>query len=294
MRPACRTVGAMTNEQSPQAVTARKCWRTLEPIHGMVYFVPEAAEEYSSIGVEGRSGYFGSRSAPMGAVAPDVVRATFFNFHPELVYRAMDGLWDRTTPEDLLLARHRAADRALRRLLGDDVDSPDMAVAVDLLRPAVAAACAKPEGRPLFAGHARLPEPDMPHLALWWAVTLLREFRGDGHVAALVDAELSGVEALILHGATGQVPMEVLQSTRSWPEDEWRAGVDRLRNRGLIERSDDGEALTARGAILRDRIEARTDDLATPAWDALSGETAEKLRALARPWSKSISQQAFA
>ena len=277
---------------TPAATIARKCWRTLEPVHGMIYFVPEAAEHYDAIGVEGRSGYFGSRSAPMGAVGPLVVQATFFNFHPTLVQRAMDGLWERTTPEAMLLARHAAADAALRRLLGGTVDDPAMREAVDILRPAVDAACRRPEGRPLFAGHARLPEPEMPHLALWWAITLLREFRGDGHIAALVDAELTGVEALILHGATGQVPMSVLQSTRAWPDDEWAAGVDGLLARGLLE--PEGDALSPAGTALRDHIEARTDELAVPAWQVLDPDDADRVRTIVRPWSKSISETAFA
>lgn len=274
------------------ATIARKCWRTLEPYHGMIYFVPEAAEEYDAIGVEGRSGYFGSRSAAMGAVGPLVVQATFFNFHPGLVEHAMDGLWDRTTPEALLLARHTAVDRALRRMLGGAVEDPSISEALDILRPAVDAARARPEGRPLFAGHARLPEPvDLPHVALWWAITLLREFRGDGHIAALVDAELRGLDALLLHGATGEVPMAVLQQTRAWPDDEWAAGLDDMQRRGLITAE---QTLTDRGRALRDHIEARTDQLATPAWAEIRPDDADRLRSLVRPHSKSISAATFA
>ncbi len=274
------------------ALLARKCWRTLEPYHGMIYFVPEAAEEYATLGVEGRSGYFGSRSAAMGAVGPLVVQATFFNFHPGLVERAMDGLWDRVTPEELLMARHRAVDRALRRMLGDAVEDQSIRDAVDILRPVVDAACARPEGRPLFAGHARLPEPeDLPHVALWWAITLLREFRGDGHIAVLVDAELSGLDALLLHGATGDVPMPVLQSTRAWSDDEWAAGLADMQHRGLITPD---ETLTDDGRRLRDHIEARTDRLSVPAWGVLDVDDAERLRTLVRPHSKSISAAAFA
>ncbi|WP_436792515.1 SCO6745 family protein [Actinospongicola halichondriae] len=278
------------NATATAAVVARKSWRTLEPYHGMIYFVPEAATEYAAIGVSGRSGYFGSRSAAMGAVGALVVQATFFNFDPRLVETAMDGLWERTTPEDLLIARHEAVDRALCRMLGDAVDDRSIRDAVDLLRPAVDAACSRPEGRALFAGHARLPEPEMPHVALWWAITLLREFRGDGHIAALVDAELSGIDALLLHGATGDVPLSILQSTRAWPDDEWQAGLDDMRSRGLI----DGETLTDRGRELREHIEARTDTLAAPAWGAIDPDDAEHVRTLVRPHSKSISAAAFA
>lgn len=279
-------------EPSAAAVRGRKCWRTLEPYHGMIYFVPEAEEEYSAIGVEGRSGYFGSRSAAMGAVGPLVVQATFFNFHPGLVGHAMDGLWEKVTPEELLLARHRAADRALRRMLGDAVEDPSIREAIDLLRPVVDAARARPEGRPLFAGHARLPEPvDLPHVALWWAITLLREFRGDGHIATLVDAELSGIDALLLHGATGDVPMQVLQATRAWSDDEWAAGLTSMQERDLITAD---ETLTDDGRRLRDHIEARTDELAALAWGVLDDDAASRLRGLVRPHSKAISAAAFA
>ena len=269
---------------------ARKSWRTLEPYHGMIYFVPEAAEEYEALGVTGRSGYFGSRSAAMGAVGPLVVHATFFNFHPRVVDRAMDGLWDRVTPEELLAARHRAADRALRRLLGNAVDDPLVREAVDLVRPVVEAARRRTEGRPLFAGHARLPEPEQPHLALWWAITLLREFRGDGHVAALTHAGLSGVEALVLHGASGEVAAGTLRTTRGWPEDQWDAAVGALRDRGLV---DDAGGLTAAGTGLRQGIEDRTDERAAPAWAAIPADDAGRLRSIVRPWSKSIAAGAF-
>ena len=292
----------MTNRDDA-TVYARQLWRTLEPYHGMIYFVPEAEAAYEELGVTGRSGYFGSRSAAMGAVGPLVVQATFFNFHPRLVESAMAGLWDRTTPEAMLLARHRAVDAALRRLLGDEVEADTVQEAVDLVRPAVEAASARPEGRPLFAGHARLPEPDVPHLALWWAITLLREFRGDGHIAALVDAELSGVEALVLHAATGTVPRAVLQATRAWSDDEWEAAVERLRSRGLVEdgpagpddtdRTDGEVRLSPAGTELHDHIEHRTDVLATPAWGAISAEDAARVRAIVRPWSKTIAATAF-
>jgi hypothetical protein len=275
---------------SDAATTARACWRTLEPYHGMIYFVPEAADRYAAIGVEGRSGYFGSRSAALGAVGPLVVQATFFNFRPRLVDDAMRGLWDRATPAQLLAARLDAADGALRRMLGGTVGSDAITDAVALLRPVVDAACARPEGRPLFAGHAQLPEPELPHLALWWAVTLLREYRGDGHIAALVDAELSGLDALVLHGASGEVGMEVLKTTRGWTDDEWDAGLDRMRRRGLI---DADHALTDPGRQLRAHVESRTDVLAATAWRALDAATARQLRALVRPLSSAISEATF-
>ena len=129
------------------------------------------------------SGYFASRAAALGAVGAEVVKATFYNFDPGLVERSMDGAWETAAPEQLSAARLTAADRMMRRLAGDMIDS--LAPAAEIARTAALAACERPEGRALFAGHAQLGWPEEPHLVLWHAQTLLREFRGDGHIAAL-------------------------------------------------------------------------------------------------------------
>ncbi len=264
---------------------ARKTWRTVEPIHGMIYFAPEAAARYEELGLRGRSGYFASRSAPMGPVGASVVIATFYNFEPALVIEAMDGVWDRTTPAALLEARLAAADAALRRALPDGWIDADMREAADLARQAAEVASAHREGRPLFAGHADLPWPDEPHLALWHAQTLLREFRGDGHIAELVVHEISGVEALVLHAATGEVPRAALQATRRWSDGAWDEAVDGLAARGLVQ--DDG-TFTDAGRELRDEIETATDRLASAPYAALGEDGCTRLRELARPWSKAI------
>ncbi len=244
---------------------ARKTWRTLEPIHAMIYFVPEAPQRYAEAGIaDPRSGYFASRSAPLGTVPVEVVIATFFNFCPSLVRRAMRGVWDSTTPEKVLNARLEAVDAALRRALGDVVDSTEMAEAAALARTAALAACDHPEGRPLFAAHAAMPWPDAPHLVLWHAQTLLREFRGDGHIAALVAEGISGIEALILHAATSEVPVDFLRVSRAWPDEEWELAAHRLRGRGLLAEGR-GLALTTAGRAHREWVEQRTDEAAAPA-----------------------------
>ncbi len=143
------------------AVTARKTWRTLEPIHGAIYFAREVRDEYAALGIDDRmTGYFASRSAPMGAVSAEVVIATFFNFDRDLVRRSMDGVWERVAPTEMTDARLRGADRMIRAHAGAFVESPEIAEAADLARAAATAACERPEGRPLFAGHAALPWPD--------------------------------------------------------------------------------------------------------------------------------------
>jgi hypothetical protein len=234
----------------------------------------------------GRSGYFASRSAAMGAVEAEVVVATFYNFHPALVRRAMSDVWVTTTPAALIDARLAAVDASLRLAFGDELlASRELADAAATLRHAAEVACTRPEGRPLFAGHAQLPWPDEPHLVLWHAQTLLREFRGDGHIAALTIEGLSGLEALISHAASGDVPAAGLRATRAWSDDEWAAGVEALVERGLLDR--DG-TFTDAGRAQRTRIEDLTDRLAMGPWAALGAERCAELRALGRALSQRI------
>jgi hypothetical protein len=274
--------------QTIEPVIARKTWRSVEPIHGMIYFAPEAEERYASLGLGDRSGYFASRSAAMGPVDVEVVVATFFNFHPGLVRRSMEGVWSRTGTEAVLAARLESVDAALRRGLGDSaLASKEMARAAQLARIAAETACERPEGRPLFAGHSRLPWPDEDHLVLWHAQTLLREFRGDGHVAALCCAGLTGAEALVVHAASGEVAASVLRASREWPDDEWAAAVESIRSRGWLADGEDLE-LSASGAEHRKGIEDQTDALAVHPYAALGEDLCAELRTLARPFSQAI------
>lgn len=270
------------------AVIARKTWRTPEPIHTLVYFAPEAGEEYGRAGVtDWTAGYFGSRAAPLGDVHVDVVMSTFFNFHPDLVHQSM-ALARAATSQALLDARLRAADRSLRRVLGEHtLASPEMAEAAALARRAAEAASQRLEGRPLFAAHVALPWPDVPHLVLWHAQTLLREFRGDAHIAALVADGIAPVEALVMHGATGEVTLDALRTTRAWPDDAWGAAVEALASAGLIS-SDDPPTLTDEGARRRGAVEDATDRASLPAYEVLGEDGCHRLRELTRPWSKTI------
>jgi hypothetical protein len=265
---------------------ARKTWRTLEPVHGLVYFAPEPAAGYADLGVTGRAGYFASRAAAMGAVRAEVVIATFFNFRPSLVFDALPRAWDAAPPPEWLTARLDGIDAALRRVLGADVvASDDMRLAADLIAPAAAAVADHAGGRPLAASHAGTPRPDAPHLALWHSITALREHRGDGHIACLVEAGVDGCEALVLHAATGDVTRGVLQTTRAWTDDEWAAALDRLASRGWV--GADG-AFTDEGRARREAIERRTDALAAAPWAAIGEEACEQLRQLVRPSSKAV------
>ena len=261
----------------------------------MIYFAPEATRSYSDLGIPPTSGYFASRSAPMGPVCAEVVIATFFNFHPRVVRAAIPSVWSISTPEAVLEARVDSADAALRRMLGDAVGSPEMARAAELTHAVAERAAERVGGRALFAGHARLPWPDSPHLVLWHAQTCLREFRGDGHIAALLLAEISPVEALVVHVASGEVPIDFLKSTRGWSEEEWDAGVERVRSRGWLNPQAGGEAtlsLSEAGTTVRQRVEDETDLLAQYPYEAIGEDGCAELRTLARPFSRTVAAAA--
>ncbi|WP_050656161.1 SCO6745 family protein [Rhodococcus sp. 311R] len=252
--------------------TARRVFRGAEPIHGMIYFTPFGAEAYAALGfTHPRMGYFASRSAPMGAVAAEVTIATFFNFNPELVHAVLPEAWTIATPEQILTARLDAVDRSLRKAWGEHVDGTEVREAAELARRAAERACNRPQGRPLFGRHASLPWPEEPHLVLWHAQSLLREFRGDSHVALLHAEGLNGVEALVVHAATGDVPAAALQMSRAWDNDQWAEGVEGVRARGWLE---DGPELHLNevGRDRRKRVEHQTDVLGSYPYEAI-GET---------------------
>lgn len=263
---------------------ARLAWQTLEPCHAMIYFAPEAREAFTALGLKGYwMGYFASRGGAMGAVSAPVIAATFFGFAPAMVARAIPDAWGYAEPTQVLAARAQAAGAALRRLWPDRLGAPELGEAADLLRTAVAACGIS--GRPLFAGHAALPWPDEPHVAIWHGATLLREFRGDGHVASLVAEEVDGCQSHVLQVAHGHVPREAVQSRRGWDDEAWAAAEADLRRRGHI--GEDG-ALTASGHEVRRRVEDRTDVLALQPWRALGDRRFERLLELVRPLSQAI------
>jgi hypothetical protein len=281
----------MTSSPTGGAELARKAHRTLEPLHVVTYFSPEPRDRYAALGLKGTMrGYFASRSAALGIVPAHVVIATFFNFAPDSVRKAIPSVWEVTTPTEVLAARYAGTDEAYRRVLGEDaLASADMAEAAALAREATTVL--HPEGRPLYAAHASLPWPEPAHLQLFHAQTLLREHRGDSHIAALVVAGLDAVEALVTHVATGEgLPEALLRANRGWPDGDWDAAAQRMRDRGLI---DDGGALTPSGTELRTSIEAQTNAVDAAPYLHLGAEQTDRLRTLARPWSRAISESMF-
>lgn len=282
-----RCTMAFSDMNQPNRSLARTAWSALEPYHALIYFAPEGRAAYAAAGLKGFwMGYFASRAAPMGAVSAHVVTATFFNFHPQMVARAIPDAWRFSTPERVLQARYQIADAALRRLLGEQITSAEVEEAAELAKQA-ALACPV-AGRALFAAYCDVPWPTEPHLVLWHAATLLREFRGDGHVAALLAEGFDGCEAHVTLVGTGAVPRETIQPHRGWSNDEWEAAQQRLQQRGLL---DEHARLTSAGQALRQAIEDRTDLLARPPWEHVGEAKSARLISLARELSTAIVQQ---
>ncbi|HEY1280164.1 MAG TPA: hypothetical protein VGF22_10865 [Acidimicrobiales bacterium] len=266
-----------------QSDRARRLWQWLETINAVAYFTPECREAPARLGLAGFwMGYFACRAAPMGAVGAGVVEATFYNFHPARVGRAIPEAWARSTPAAVLEARSTAAAAALRRLLAGGADRLAAAVTSDLRR---AIDQGVPAGRPLFAANAELPPPDDPVAALWLAATTLREHRGDSHVALLAAAGLDGCEVHVLAAAVNGVPSELYQQSRGWTADDWGAAVERLAARGLVQA--DG-MITDAGSAEHEVIERRTDALAAAPYAAVGDDTLDRLITALEPAARAV------
>lgn len=265
---------------------ARSAHNATNVLHSLIYFAPEAEQQFTGVGLKpGQMGYFAGRAAPMGAVGSGVVTATFYNFSSRLVSLAIPEAWELASPEVVIGARFAAVDAALTRLLGQEViASDDMVTLAALVRDA-AGACT-PEGRPLYAGHADLDWPEAPHLVMWHALTLLREHRGDGHIAALTSAGLSGIEALVTHSATGKGFLAAFaRASRGWSQEEWDATVGELAARGLLV---DECALTEAGQALRAQIEDDTDRMAAAPWQYLGEQRTEEVIRIGKAMSRTV------
>ncbi len=252
----------------------RQLWHLLEPLHAVLYYAPEVFEEAAALGYDTKErwpSYFPFRAAPLGPVDGERVASAFYSFSPRMVAEHIDPAWKLASPDDVLKARVRGMDRAYRAIFGDRVDSPELAEAAALARRAAEAA--NTAGRPLAAANAELDWPEPPHLQLWHAATILREHRGDGHLAALLVADLDPTEALVSFAAIGAASVERFES-RGWSAQEWAAASERLVARGLLDT--DGTA-TESGHDLRRRTEERTDRLAADPWRVLAPQDIDRL-----------------
>jgi hypothetical protein len=245
---------------------ARRLFELVEPIAVVTYMEEEPTAALMALGLPNVwDAYFAGRAAPLGVSVPaEVVHALFYNFADGEVARHIPRVWGFVTPEDAIVARERGSVAALRRMLGHVADTPGVTRAGDLL--IEAGSRASTEGRGLYAALRTLPLPDDPVARLWHGANLLREHRGDGHIAALLNEGIGGTESHVLHALSVGLPADQFGRIAHLPARQLSAVIDGMRARGLV--GADGWLTTA-GQDAKERVETRTDQLAAAAYDAL-------------------------
>lgn len=262
--------------------TARRMHELLEPICLVTFFADECNEELAALGHRTYwDGYFASRAAPLGRVRAEVVHAAFYNFADGEAARHIPSAWETIPPEASVAARERGSAASLRRILGDLADTPGLVRAADLTTKA--ATSAPTEGRVMYAGMRTVEVPSDPVARLWHSATMLREHRGDGHIAALVGARIGGTEAHVLSAiAMGIHPPESFGRIHHLPKKRLAEVMEGLRKRGIVDA--DGR-FTDAGRELQQRIEALTDELAAAPYEALTPAELDELAAALEPIS---------
>jgi hypothetical protein len=232
---------------------ARRMRDLVEPLAAAVYFAPEAQQRYEALGLNYVEAYFGSRSACLGTVPWRVVSGVFAAFKPSVVERAMAGVHAKTDPQALLEARLAGARDQIVRMVGAPTD--DFLVAADVLLEVTDGLDGS--GRALYSALAGLPVPgrDDPAGRLWRAADLVREHRGDGHIAAWLP-HFDSAEVTVLTEPWWGIEPGSYAWTRGWDADDIASARARLVDRGLL---DEEAGITEAGRALREQVEDTTD-----------------------------------
>jgi catechol 2,3-dioxygenase-like lactoylglutathione lyase family enzyme len=265
---------------SAMSPLARRMFDLVEPIGVLPYSADEPNEAMFALGFTNYwDTYFAGRAAPLGSSVPaGVVHALFYNFGPGEVGRHIPKVWRTTTPEAAIAARRQGCVNALHRILGDLVDTPDFMRAVELLTKA--ATSAPLEGRPMYAALRALPLPEEPVALLFHAASLLREHRGDGHIAALMAEGIGGLEAHVLLALDLGIPAPTFGRIHHLPSALLTDLIDTMRARGLLA---DESTFTPAGRQVKSRVEALTDELAVVPYEVLDTAEVDELIAALEP-----------
>ena len=278
-------------ELSANSQAARALAAALEPVAGQVYFAPECHANYEELGfgpspaelggvqMPEMAAYFTSRGSVMGQVPGQVVAAAFGVFKPDIVVPSVVTGWSITDAATIEQARTDGAVAHLRRVLGDSPDG--LGPATELLRRATEDL--EPAGKPLYAGVSAQSTPDHPVGVMWRLADMIREYRGDAHVAVWTAAGFDACEIGLLTELYWGLPVRSYSRTRGWTEQDYAAAEEGLAERDLIA---DG-TLTERGWAVREAIEVATDDACAPIVAPLEDDLDSLVEILAA-WSSSI------
>lgn len=252
--------------------------------------------ELDALGVQRDAQYLAQRAAPLGRASAELVTATFYSFAPAYVAAHVPACWELASPEEIHAARVRAAEKIVEKLVAGPGGS-ELLESIPHIRRTLAPVFEASDvcGKPLYAAHVSVRKTagdDVSELAqLWWDITLLREFRGDAHVAALVATGLGSLESIVLDSATGKsFAPYYMRKMRGWTSEEWIEVAEKLAMAGFLTSADDGATLTEEGAELRAHVEALTDMGVANTWDVLSDEHVSDLQGLATLWATAVAQ----
>ena len=260
------------------ASAGRRLRHAIEPIATIHYWSEPASQAYAAVGLDFLGGYVWSRACVLGEPDGGVVAAAFGVFEPGLISTVYDAARGSASLEQVRAARTEGARNALVATLG----APDgLAEVVAALRRGAGAAA--PTARPFTAGLLGLRWPDDDLLGLWHVTNVLREYRGDCHLAACVTQGLSGLQANVLTELQVGWEPGSYTATRGWsaPPPPARAAPP---PRGYLA---DGGTLSAMGAELRAEIEDITEALMSPVIGAIGTDLEQVLRSTTA-WSQQI------
>ncbi|WP_050775422.1 SCO6745 family protein [Brevibacterium mcbrellneri] len=274
----------------------RSTTKRLDTVHSASYFAQEMVAELDELGVQRDAQYLAQRAAPLGQASAELVTATFYSFSPAYVSAHVPACWEQAAPKEIHKARVRAAEKIIQRLVAGP-DGQELVESIPLIRRALAPVLEAADvcGKPLYAAHVserRVAGEDASELVqLWWDITLLREFRGDAHLSALVVTGVGSVESIVLDSATGKsFAPYYMRKMRGWTSEEWAEVAEKLTMAGFLTSADDEATLTEEGVKLRAHVEGLTDLAVASPWDALSDEQVSDLQGLATLWAKAVAQ----
>ncbi len=228
---------------------ARRLRDALEPIATHGWWSREPMERLAALGLGFFDAYVWGRAAALGTPAASVVVSTFGVFEPNLLGAVYLQGRSAASRDAVLEARSVGASTSLARL----VDDGEAAEIGDVLLGALHTVDGM--GRPLFSALRELPLPESAPGRLWRAAELVREHRGDVHLAAGISWGLDAVEMNVFTELWLGYPLGEYSGTRGFPPDRIAAAADSLSSRGWVRDAQ----LTDLGRTARAELEAVTD-----------------------------------